>query len=387
VRVGIIGAGVGGLTAALALHTAGFDSEVFDAAAGPREVDHPLALAANATRILRALQLLDAVDAVATRPHVRHLRGWKSSYIIGFLPLGAHHEARYGAPYLHVARSALLRVLYDAAIERGITVHWQTPCLDVSQTDSYAAARFAAGERRFDALLGCDGAASRVRRALSKALAETDTRTLCYGVVEAAGLPTSCTAPAETIWIGPRQHVWHAPLEAGAQIGFAAMLPATPQPYTPATLQSAFTAWHPELRRLVAHIDAFEQQRSASFAAASTCAAGRIALAGDACQPLPGCVSHGAAAAIEDAWVLARLLDDAEDDPTAAMAEYQFYRAPRRQRLQSDAEQCIALYQCTRPWARLTRNLRLSFTSRLLPDVVAQEGDWLNGYDAIKGFG
>jgi salicylate hydroxylase len=387
-RVGIIGAGVGGLTAALALHLAGFEAEVFDAREAPDDADHALALAANATRVLRALQVLDAVEAVATRPIVRHLRGWRSSYIVGFVPLGGHHEARYGAPFVALSHAALTRILLEAVRARGIAVHWQARCHGVAQTTRHAAARFADAEHHYDALIGSDGAGSEVRTALfDTPPPAAGARTVCWGIAPTKPLPAMYTMSAETLWLGPHQHVWHVPLEGGAALGFTAMLPATEQPYTATSLRAAFTRWHADLRVLFDHVATFRQQRLASWQPPPSCAVGRIALLGDACNPILPSLAHGAAAAIEDAWVLARLLEDAEDDPLAALEEYQFYRSPRRRRLQVEAERFAAWCENASPWGRLLRNLRLGLGSRLLPELVSQDRDWLEGYDAIKGFG
>lgn len=387
-RVGIIGAGIGGLTTALALHLAGFEVEVFDARAATEDGDHALALAANATRILRALQVLDAVEAAATRPIVRHLRAWRSSYIVGFVPLGGHHETRYGAPLLSISHGALKRILLEAAHARDIAVHWQAPCHGVAQTPYHAVARFADAERRYDALVGSDGADSGVRAALFDAPAATATaRCVCWGIAPTASLPAMYTMAAETLWLGPHRHVWHVPLEGGAALGFATMLPATEQPHTATTLRAAFGGWHADLKALFDGVETFRQQRLAALQPLPRCVLGRIALLGDACHPMLPSLPHGAAAAIEDAWVLARLLEDAEDAPTAALEEYQFYRLPRTRRLQAEAERLAAWCENASPWGRLLRNLRLGIASRLLPELVSEDRDWLEGYDAIKGFG
>lgn len=387
-RVGIIGAGIGGLTTALALHLAGFEADVFDARDAPDDGDHPLALAANATRILRALQVLDAVEAAATRPIVRHLRGWRSSYIVGFVPLGGHHETRYGAPYISISHAALQRILLQAARARGIAVHWQARCHGVAQDTRHATARFADAERHYDALIGSDGAASGVRAALFDApTARTTQRTVCWGIAPTAALPAMYTMAAETLWLGPHRHVWHVPLEGGAALGFVAMLPTTEQPYTARTVRAAFAGWHADLRALFEGVETVQQQRLAAWRPLPSCTNGRIALLGDACHPMLPSLSHGAAAAIEDAWVLARLLEDAEDAPISALEEYQFYRSPRTRRLQLEAERLAAWCENANPWGRLLRNLRVGIASRLLPELVTEDRDWLEGYDAIKGFG
>src|SRR3954452_7624063 len=106
-RVLIAGAGIGGLTTALALRQAGFDAHVYEQAHVLREVGAGLALGPNAVRILDRLGLGEALRAVGVRSESWDFRDWQSGEVLGRVPLGDVGEARWGARFYNVHRADL----------------------------------------------------------------------------------------------------------------------------------------------------------------------------------------------------------------------------------------------------------------------------------------
>ena len=104
----IVGAGVGGLTAALALAKAGLSVTVLEQADGLGEVGAGLQVSPNATRVLFHLGLEKALSALAFRPEAVEARGWRQGQVISRADLGAAAQARYGFPYLHMHRADLI---------------------------------------------------------------------------------------------------------------------------------------------------------------------------------------------------------------------------------------------------------------------------------------
>src|SRR5690349_13250711 len=97
-RVLIVGAGIGGLTAGLALRRAGFDVHVYEQASVLREVGAGLTLGPNAVRVLHGLGLAEALRATAIAPLSRDARDWQSGELLARLSLSEVAEARWGAP-------------------------------------------------------------------------------------------------------------------------------------------------------------------------------------------------------------------------------------------------------------------------------------------------
>src|SRR6516162_1158241 len=115
-RIAVIGAGVGGLTLAIALRQRGLATNVFEQASELNEVGAAVALSANSTRELRRLGILDAIAAVSTEPTELIYRHWRDGHRIAAYPV--HHDLQYqkrfGAPFYGVHRADLQRILSSA---------------------------------------------------------------------------------------------------------------------------------------------------------------------------------------------------------------------------------------------------------------------------------
>src|SRR4051794_12196836 len=110
-KILIAGGGIGGITTALALRQQGIEALLFEQAEAFRQVGAGIQLSANATRILRALGLGEALARVAVYPEGRDYRAWDDGERLYYTPLGARAEAHFGAPYYHAHRADLLDVL------------------------------------------------------------------------------------------------------------------------------------------------------------------------------------------------------------------------------------------------------------------------------------
>ena len=111
----IAGAGIGGLSAALALARAGFRAVILEAASHLQETGAGIQLSPNATHVLRTLGLEAALKPHVTTPESLRVRDARSGREIVSMPLGQDAAARYGAPYWLIHRGDLQRVLLDAA--------------------------------------------------------------------------------------------------------------------------------------------------------------------------------------------------------------------------------------------------------------------------------
>ena len=113
-KVVIIGAGLGGLTAALSLLKRGIDVEIYEQSDHLREAGAGIQLGANGTRVLYALGLADALAAVQVVPERRELRHFKTGETWNWFELGAVSQTRYGTPHLMLHRGDLHHVLTEA---------------------------------------------------------------------------------------------------------------------------------------------------------------------------------------------------------------------------------------------------------------------------------
>src|SRR5215203_6977597 len=161
-RILIVGAGIGGLTAALALRQGGFDAHVYEQARVLREVGAGVAISPNAVKVLHRLGLAAALCAVGVVSHSMDSRDWQTGALLGRVPLAAAAVERWGAPFYHLHRADLHDALRTALGQRHITLGAR--CVAVEQRNSAVTARFANGrEATGDLLIGADGIHSVVR--------------------------------------------------------------------------------------------------------------------------------------------------------------------------------------------------------------------------------
>lgn len=393
--IGIAGGGIGGLTLALACREAGLgDIIVYEQVADPQALGAGVQLSPNATRVLLALGLKGPLNAIAFHPQAIQLRTWRTGYLVASRPLGGFSEARYGAPYVHVHRGDLHGLLLTAARERGIDVQTGTLCGGAGDDGDGAWLEVDGRRARFDAVVGCDGVHSRVRASLFHAAEPVFSGHVAWrGMVRTADLPAKLIPPTATAWLGPGRHFVHYYVRGGELVNFVGVVETDRwteeswnQPGSTTDLAADFSGWHPLVHTLIE--SASETFKWALFDREPMPAwtRGRVTLLGDACHPMRPYLAQGAAMAIEDAWVLSRMLERWEDQPATGLAEYERYRRPRTAKVQLRSRAQGEEFHLTERWDVLKRNMKLILGSRYLPEMAMQQFDWLHGYDCIRGF-
>jgi salicylate hydroxylase len=386
-RALIAGAGIGGLTAALALSRADFEVTIFERVAVLEAFGAGLQLTPNATRILAELGVLDAIRALATEPRrLRILRG-RDDAELAELNL-ATSVRRWGAPYLIIHRADLQGELEAAVMSRpNIELRLGVELTGVDDRAGAVAVRLQRGplslEETGDVVVGADGLRSRVREGLAlDGAAMFSGRFAFRAIVAAKDLPARWLAPEVTLRLGPRAHLVQYPLRAATILNLVAVIDAgwrdekTDHPWDGAadrpTLERAFADWSRETRALIGAArdwrawPLFHRPPIARFAR------GRVALLGDAAHPMVPFLAQGASQAIEDAGALARRLGEAEQ-VDAALAAYSRDRVARASRVQREALAQGRIYHMSGPLG-LARDLAMR---ALGPERLLARYDWL----------
>ncbi|MBX9579113.1 MAG: FAD-dependent monooxygenase, partial [Gemmataceae bacterium] len=328
-RVLVIGGGIGGLAAGIALRRAGWDVAVSERAAELREVGAGITLWTNAVKVLRRLGVGPAVEAVShpiTRSEVRNWRG----RLVTAIDFGRLND-RLGAPTVGVHRADLQATLADALGREHL--HLGRECVGYDQDAGGVTARFADGStERGDVLVGADGLRSAVRRQM---LGDDPPRYAGYtawrgvGVIDRPELPVGLTLLA----MGRGSQVGTLPIGKGWTYWFAtANVPAGgdgPGDHR-ADLLKRFGDWLPAVPAVIeaTPAEAIIRNDIVDRPPVRRWTDGRVALLGDAAHPTTPNMGQGACQAIESAAVLARHLTGAADLPAAltAYAESRFAR-------------------------------------------------------------
>lgn len=382
----IAGAGLGGLTAALALAARGFPVALLDKAEALAETGAGIQLSPNATRILIGLGLRDRLLPSVVIPEAVVIRSARSG-AIARLPLGAAAETRYGAPYWIIHRGDLQAALLAAVRERDdIALTLGASVEAVAAEPQGLSVQALRGTRREEtaaaALVGADGLWSRVRAIAGG----TDTprfarRTAWRALVPAEAVALDARAPVVNLWLGPGSHLVHYPVKGGAMINIVAIA-ADAEPSSgwstaaaPEEVMARFPAdrWAKPARELLARPTHWLKWPLYDRPPLARWGNGRVTLLGDAAHPMLPFLAQGAAMAIEDAAVLAAALGVTPDDPAAGLRRYEAARVPRTRRLQRAARRSDRLYHLGPPASTL-RDLAM----RMMGDErLLRHYDWI----------
>lgn len=347
--VAVVGAGIGGLTAALALARRGFTVRVYEQSAALGEIGAGLHVSPNGMHVLRALGLEGALEAVAARPQAIATRHYASGEPNFEGPLDAAFEARFGAPFCSFHRADLHGVLADAAAadDRVTLVLGHRLRAIEEDTDGVTLAFEAAPDARAACAVGADGIHSVVREQLFGAVPTRFTGHVAYrGMVAADAIPAGLVEPKLNVWVGPDKHVVAYPVRRGELINYVAIVEEagwTDESWTTRAdtdaLVATFDGWHRAVRTLVEttqHRDCYKWALLGRDPLPAW-SAPRTTLLGDAAHPMVPYLAQGAVMAIEDAWVLAACLDAGRDDPADAFARYEHARRERTAAVQNAA--------------------------------------------------
>ncbi|WP_078286357.1 FAD-dependent monooxygenase [Mycobacteroides chelonae] len=378
-RVAIIGAGIGGLTAAAALRANGIDVIVYEKAHELREVGAGVVVANNGQRALNAVGLGDRVREVGTRIERTVWSTWHGEDV----PVPpAWPSVTPGRPVtsLPVHRGELQQALLGA-LPAG-TVHLGRPCQDVIETADGARIVFADGsEEHADIVVGADGIHSAVQQVVAGPVELSSEGIMAYrGLIPVERLDDSVDLQRMQMWLGPGRSFLIYPVSRGRLLNIVAFtatdLDAEESWTAPGdvrALAAEFADWaHP----VPAIIDALpETFRWGLYdrKPLGRWSTDRITLLGDAAHPVTPHLGQGANMAIEDAVVLATVLAGASvADVPQRLALYESLRRDRTSRIQQNARQAGAIYRAT--------DLSAQQQAAGLTAILA--GDWIPDYDA-----
>jgi salicylate hydroxylase/6-hydroxynicotinate 3-monooxygenase len=378
VRIAVIGAGMGGLTAAAALRRAGIEVDVYEQAEHFLRIGAGIQVASNPMKVLRVFGLEQKLSAKAFQPQSKRSRDYDTGALRAEYDM-SQVAARFGAPHMVMHRgdlhAALVSLLPDKLIHRGRKL------ISVDQDSDCVTMRFADGsEARADAVIAADGTHSVVRSLLFGAERPTFTGRVAYrSTFPAALVPDLDLGDGTTKWWGPDRHIVIYYITASRdEVYFTTSVPAETPDLESWSLRAdlgemraAFKDFHPHVRRL---LDAcpeankwpiFDREPLPSWGV------GRVYLLGDAAHPMTPYMAQGAATAIEDAAVLARCLEGVPSSGLPwALERYEATRKPRASKIQTLS------HQNKRDWMRANPDDH---------DAAASddaEPGWVYGYDA-----
>ena len=337
-RIAVIGAGLGGLTAAGFLQRAGFAVKVYEQAPAFSRIGAGIILSANVTKVLRRLGLEDGLIAAGIKSQRYISRAWDTGETMYEIVFDAESERHYGGPYVHIHRGDL-----HAVLERGVapgTIAFDHQLVDLRQTSGSMRLVFANGATtEADIVVGADGIRSKVREFLLGPEPPQFVGAVAYRAIFPAQRLNGLKIPDCTKWWGPDRHCLPYFLTGRRDEVYAiGVVPAhawdSDEASVPSTREQylkSFAGFHADLQRVLQAVERvslwpiFDRERNDCWSGGP---GGRLVLLGDACHPMRPFMAAGGAMAVEDGAILSRCLA-AFDDPAAAFRCYEATRIPR----------------------------------------------------------
>ena len=391
----IAGAGIGGLTAALAIGRHGYRVVLLEQAERLEETGAGIQLSPNASRVLIALGLRERLMPQVSTPRELMVANAGSGRVLARALLAAEAERRYGAPYWVIHRADLQAALREAVeANPDIALRLGSRVEDFVAHAGGVAVTARCGEETIEeqgiALVGADGLWSRLRGRLGHGEMPRFAGAAAWrALVPADAAASELSAPAVNLWFGRGGHVVHYPVKGGRLINVVVVLSdrwrepgwSAPGDRDEILRRINGPAWRGTPRDIVAAADRWLKWALYDAAPLAHWGRGPVTLLGDAAHPMLPYLAQGAAMAIEDAAELGRCLADTRADPAPALRLYERRRLARTARTQRAARRNGTVYHMGGV-AGVARTLALSAIGG--EGLIARH-DWLYGFAPAIG--
>jgi salicylate hydroxylase len=346
--VSIVGAGIGGLTAALALQKRGISVRIYEQARQLGEIGAGLHLSPNGLKVLYALGFKNAIEKIKFQPQAIAIRHYQSGEPFFENPFDDNFLNTFGAPFYGFHRADLHKMLLEAVRAN------DAACIEVGmrltqlrEDDKEVRLDFEGGETRSsEILLGADGVHSTVRTLRHPQLGAQYTGHVAYrGMVSVKDVASDLIEPKMNLWAGPAAHVVAYYVRRGELLNYVALTEEDDwqtENWTTqadkATLAARFENWNDTVKAL---IDRTQNGQCYKWAILmrdplESWSSSRTTLLGDAAHPMVPYLAQGSVMAIEDAWVLAYCIATI-NDPENALRTYEAARLERTANIQRAA--------------------------------------------------
>jgi salicylate hydroxylase len=344
----VIGAGIGGLSAAAFLERRGHRVTVLEQAGALGDIGAGIQLSPNSCRLLREIGVLDVLGSSAVEPLRSNRRRWSDGSILASTPMAAVMAERFGAPYLNVHRADLIAALARSVVKSRIDFATKVIGMRADENDdTKVRVATSTGDVTAELVIGADGIHSQVRSFVTggqrPAMFSGD---VAYRALVSASQLKELHLPTEiNVWMGPGAHVVTYFLRNASLLNIVACV-QTDVPMDESwdregsvgELVSHFAEWDPQLQTILDQVDLTHAWGLFHAAPLPCWSLGAVTLLGDACHPMLPYLAQGGSQAIEDAATLGALLDGATVTSLATtLARYEDIRKPRTSMIQAAA--------------------------------------------------
>ncbi|CAG2157781.1 3-hydroxybenzoate 6-monooxygenase [Cupriavidus numazuensis] len=387
-KVLIIGGGIGGLAAALALARKGIRIELLEQAEQIGEIGAGIQLAANAFAAMDALGVGEAARGRAVFTDYLSLRDAIDTHEIARVDVGTPYRERFGNPYAVIHRADIHLSILEAVKDHPlISFRTATRVEKLEQDERGVTVIDQRGERhQADAVVGCDGVKSAIRDALIGDAPRVTGHVVYRAVVEVENMPKDLQVNAPVVWAGPNCHLVHYPLRGGQQYNLVVTFHSREQETwgvregSKEEVLSYFDGIHALPHQMLDRPTSWKRWATADRDPVERWSFGRATILGDAAHPMTQYVAQGACQALEDAVTLGAAVEAAGNDFEAAFKLYEQARIPRTARVLYAARDMGRVYHAKGVDRMVRNSLWTGRTQTQFYDAL----QWLHGWRAER---
>ncbi len=389
---GIIGGGIGGMAAAIAIAQLGGRVTVYEQAAKLAEVGAGIQISANGLAVLKELGVDPEFAGPASRPQAVELRDYKAGRFVA--RIRQNHNPDY--PYLQLHRADLMTALVVRADALGVMVKLGARAEILDAFVERPEIRVGDTTQTFDTIIAADGVNSKTRQDWFEAGAARFTGQVTWRATIPADDPDAPT----TVYMGKGKHLVTYPLRGGKMMNIVAVQERkeiAAQDWentdTPENLHAAFAEFGGEAKEILSQVKDVRVWGLYGHPPLQTWWRANVALLGDAVHPMFPFMAQGACMALEDASVLARKLDET-DSIRLGLARYGTTRMRRASKVQRLAARNGKMFHLSNPLLRFIAQSALTVISTVMPRFLERRFDWIYknnisqevGFYVITGF-
>lgn len=382
----IVGGGIGGLGAAIALRLHGWSVSVFEQAPALTEIGAGLQISPNGWRVLEALGVVEHLAATLFEPEAIEMRFGTSGRTVFRLPMKGYARQRWGAPFVHVHRAdlvdALAKRLADLApdaLHLGRSVAGYTADGALAFDDGSCATG--------DMVVGADGLHSVIRTQMHGPDRPGFTGNVAWRAVVPMADLTHVPPPTACVWVGHKRHAVTTRLRAGKLANFVGMVEqAEPAPEgwriegDRKDAHSDFAGWSPVIAGLIDKAPTLNRWALFDRSPLPHWHEGCVTLLGDAAHPMLPSMAQGAVQALEDGWTLAFCLTGAPSIE-AGLQSYFDDRIARTARIQTGSAANARMFHKASPVGTVGFYGPMAVAARIAPGIIHARQDWVYRHD------
>ena len=387
-RIIVVGGGIGGLAASLALVRQGFEVTVLEQAPEIGEIGAGIQLGPNAFSAFDALGVGEKARGRAVYVDEMIMHDAIDGALVGRIPTGEAFRKRFNNPYAVIHRVDIHSSLLEGAQETGrIEFKTSTRIERVEQDDAGVTAFDQNGvAHRGLALIAADGGKSIVRAQYVNDPPRITGHVVYRAVIDKADFPKDLQWNAASLWAGPKCHLVHYPLRGGEQYNVVVTFHSRKAEEWGVTdgskeeVQSYFQDVCPKARQLIDLPKSWRRWATADKEPIETWTFGRVTLLGDSAHPTTQYMAQGACMALEDAVTLGEALRVNQNDIPKALQLYQACRTTRTARIVLSGREMGRIYHA----AGVERKIRNSLWKDRPVERFYDAVEWLYGWNVTK---